>query len=81
MLKIRYSKIAEIMICKSVTKTDTVCNTRNFFFCFVPDALFIAGMRTLLVGIVVIKIQNAKVAVNLLKLKLNKTTRADIIKT
>ena len=58
-MKIRYSKIAEIIICKSVIETDNVCNKTNFLFCFVSDALFIAGMRTVLVGMVVIKILNA----------------------
>ena len=68
-------------MCESVIKTEAECNTRNFFFCFVSDALFIAGIRTLLVGIVVIKIQNAKAAVKLLTLKLNKAIRADITNT
>ena len=80
-MKIRYSKIAEIIICKSVIETDNVCNKTNFLFCFVSDALFIAGMRTLLVGMVVIKILNAKAAVRLLMLKLNKTIRADTNRT
>ena len=80
-MKIRYSKIAEIIICKSVIETDNVCNKTKFLFCFVSDALFIAGMRTLLVGMVVIKILNAKAAVRLLMLKLNKTIRADTNKT
>mgnify|MGYP001055949412 CR=1 FL=1 len=54
---------------------------KKFFLLLVSDALFIAGIRTLLVGIVVIKIQNAKAVVKMLTLKLNKTIRADITKT
>ena len=45
------------------------------------DALFIAGIRTLLVGMVVIKILKAKAAIRLLMLKLDKTIRAEITRT
>ena len=43
--------------------------------------MFIAGMRNLLVGMVVIKTINAKAEIILLTLKLNKTIRADTIRT
>tara|TARA_Y100001970_G_C13503232_1_gene494676 strand:+ start:278 stop:520 length:243 start_codon:yes stop_codon:yes gene_type:complete len=76
-VKIRYSKIAETVICKSVIKTDTVCSKTKFLFCFAYDALLIAGMRTLVVGMVVIKILNAKAAIILQMFKLNRTIRAD----
>ena len=59
-MNIKYSKIAETIICKSVIETDKVSNKTKFLFCFVSDALFMAGMRTLLVGMAVIKIPNAK---------------------
>ena len=68
-------------MCKSVIETDTVCNTIKFLFCFVSDALFIAGIRTLLVGMVVMKILNAKAEVRLLMLKQTKKIRADTTRT
>ena len=80
-MNIRYSKIAETIICKSVIETDNVCNKINFLFCFVSDALLIAGMRILLVGMVVIKILNAKVVAKLLMLTLSKTIMADTNRT
>ena len=69
------------MICKIVIKTDTVCNKTKFLFCFASDALFIAGMRNLLVGMVVMKILNAKAEVRLLMLKQTKKIRADTTRT
>ena len=80
-MKIKYSKIAHIIICESVMETDTVCNKTKFLFCYACDALLIAGMRTLAVGLVVIKIQKAKAAVRLLMFKLNKTIRSDTDRT
>ena len=80
-MKITYSKIAEIIMCKSVIETDTVCNTIKFLFCFVSDDLLIAGMRNILAGIVVMKILNAKPVVRLLIFKLNKIIRADTTNT
>ena len=72
-MKIIYSKIAPIIIFKNVIITDTVFNKTKFLFCFASYALLIAGMRTLAVGMVVIKILNDKVAIRLLMFKLNKT--------
>ena len=68
-------------MCKSVIETDKVCNKTKFLFCFLSDALFIAGIKTLLVGMVVIKIPNAKAEIRLLMFKLNKPIKADTSKT
>ena len=75
------NKIADIIICERVIKTDNVCNKTKFLLFFVSDALLIAGMRNMLVGIVVMKILNAKPIVRLLIFKLNNIIRADTTNT
>tara|TARA_B100000575_G_scaffold112664_1_gene89689 strand:+ start:1653 stop:1844 length:192 start_codon:yes stop_codon:yes gene_type:complete len=62
-------------------KTDKVCKKTNFLFCRASDALLIAGMTILLVGIVVINTLNAKAAATLLMLKLNKKISVETNKT
>ena len=68
-------------MCDRVIITDNVCNKTKFFLCFVSDALLIAGIRTILAGIVVMKILNAKPIVRLPIFKLNKIIRADTTNT
>ena len=60
---------------------DAVCSKTNFLFCFASDALFIAGIKTVLATIVVTKMLHAKAVLRLLILKLNNTIRADTART
>jgi hypothetical protein len=64
-----------------VTITDIECNNTKLRLCFKSDALFIAGIRILLVGRVVKKIKKARAAAVLLIVKLSNITNADIPKT
>ena len=68
-------------MCERVIKTDNVCNTTKFLLFFVSDALFIAGMRNMLAGIVVMKILKARAVVRLLMFIPNKIIRADTTST
>ena len=70
-----------MIICERVIKTDNVCNKIKLLLFFVSDALFIAGMRNKLAGIVVMKILKARAIVRLPMFIPNKIIRADTIST
>ena len=68
-------------MCERVIKTDNVCNKTKVLLFFVSDALLIAGMRNMLVGIVVMKILKARAVIRLLMFIPNKIIRADTTST
>ena len=68
---------AQTMMCEIVIATDSVCKNTKFLFCCESATLFIAGIRILLVGIVVAKIKKARAATGLLTLKPSKKITAD----
>ena len=70
-----------MIICERVIKTDNVCNKIKLLLFFVSDALFIAGMRNMLAGIVVMIILKARAVVRLLMFIPKIIIRADTTST
>ena len=64
-----------------VIETDSVCSNTKLLLCFASAALLIAGMSTLLVGIVLKNIKAANTTVCVLTLKQNNAVVAEIHKT